>query len=498
MPENEFEKKVSSEMQDLRFKPSENVWLRVEERIKKKKKRRIFVIIFLLAGLSLLGYWQRNNLFGESENDIAKTVQKDSSVEKQKDENSRSAEDTNNNTTVKQNTETTKEKETQNTTGNTVNDKLKDDKSFDDKKDIAVSKNEINKPQKSKDETDKKPGSVKNKKDKKPEASIAIASANSKRKNQVVDDNSKDLKTSPETKAKPDEVNLAEIKPVENKNDSAKAGIDEQEKNVTTKTDTLLKADQSKAPSTQILKKDSSAKKWKWGFHITPGISSLSDHGLSFPQNSADRSYYTNSVSSGSGVPQARQKRSDVKPGFAFQAGAFVQRQLSSRTSLSLGLQYGYYSNVLRIGNRRDSLLSVLDFSGGQIYNAGGDTIKYTNQYHFIELPLSFQWQLNKNKTKPFIWSTGFTIGQLIASNAIMYDTAFNGIYYQNKKRLNKTQFSLSTGFSWTIANNKKVQWSLGPVANIHLNKLVDNPFDNKGYLFFVGLRTGILFNQKK
>ena len=79
-----------------------------------------------------------------------------------------------------------------------------------------------------------------------------------------------------------------------------------------------------------------------------------------------------------------------------------------------------------------------------------------------------------------------------------MYDTAFNGIYYKNKKLLNKTQFSLSTGFSWTIANNKQVQWSLGPVANIHLNKLVDNPFENKKYLFFVGLRTGILFNQKK
>lgn len=136
MPENEFEKKVSSEMQDLKFKPSENVWLRVEERIKKKKKRRIFVIIFLLAGLSLLGYWQRSNLFGENENDIAKT-------EQQKEENSRSVEDTNSNSTIKQDRETTNKEETQNITGNAVNDESKDDKSFDDKKDIAVSKSLI-------------------------------------------------------------------------------------------------------------------------------------------------------------------------------------------------------------------------------------------------------------------------------------------------------------------------------------------------------------------
>ena len=74
MPENEFEKKVSSEMQDLKFKPSDNVWLRVKERIKTKKKRRVFVVIFFLAGLGLLGYWQRNNLFGEQKTDIAKAV----------------------------------------------------------------------------------------------------------------------------------------------------------------------------------------------------------------------------------------------------------------------------------------------------------------------------------------------------------------------------------------------------------------------------------------
>jgi len=504
MPENEFEKKVSSEMQELRFRPSEDVWLRVQERIKKKKKRRIFFVIFLLAGLSLLGYWQRSNLFGEQKNDISKTAQKDPPGEKQKGANSESAKELNNSSTINQHTETTKKNETQNTTGNVVDDKLKDDKSPDDKKNLAVSKNDINKPKKNKDENKVKPVSEKTKIRNGTDVSIAIIAANSKRKNKLVDDRSKEIKTDPETNAKPDRVNQADVKPVESKIDSAKAVIGEPEKNATTKTDTLLKAEQAKEPAPPIVKKDPSERKWKWGLHITPGISSLSDNGLSFPQNNADRNYALSTAGSGSAGPQARQKRSDVKPGFAFQAGADVQRQLSTRISLSLALQYGYYSNILHIGNRRDSLTGTLRFSAfldrnaNQVYNAGGDTIKYTNSYHFIELPLSFQWQLNKNKTKPFIWSTGFTVGQLIASNAISYDTAFNGVYYQNKSQLNKTQFSLSTGFSWTIANNKQVQWNLGPVANFHLNKLIDNPFDNKGYLFFVGLRTGILFNQKK
>src|SRR4030095_1209498 len=105
MPENEFEKKVSSEMQELKFAPSEKVWLRVEERIRKKNKRRVFVIIFLLAGLSLLGYWQRDNLFGEKKNDIVKT-------EKQDESNSKPlGEATNNSATTTQNTTTPKDNE---------------------------------------------------------------------------------------------------------------------------------------------------------------------------------------------------------------------------------------------------------------------------------------------------------------------------------------------------------------------------------------------------
>ena len=250
MPENEFEKKVSSEMQGLRFKPSDNVWLRVEERIKTKKKRRVFVVIFLLAGLALLGYWQRTNLFGEQKNDIAKTIQKDSSGEKQKEEKSESTNEINNSSAIKQNTGTTKPEEIKNTTDKIVDDKLTDDRSAIDKKDIAVSKNEISKPKKNKDETNEKPGSVKTKKDNKTEASIAIVSANSKTKNGVVDDTSKDLKTNPETNEKKEEVSQPEAKQVENKIDSAKAVTEEQEKNVTPKKDTLLKAAPTKDPET--------------------------------------------------------------------------------------------------------------------------------------------------------------------------------------------------------------------------------------------------------
>jgi len=503
MPENEFEKKVSSEMQGLKFKPSQNVWLRVEERIRKKNKRRVFVIIFLLAGLALLGYWQRNNLFGEKGTSIVTT-------EKQNEVNPKPLEETNNSSTTKQSTDVTKQEEIKNTSDKDVNNKSAITRSVIDKKDVVVSKKEIDRPKViNKNETKVKPASEKTKIEQKQKVSTDAAIANSQKQNPVIKDaKAKDtlvVETNPETIIRPDDVKQPAVKPVENLIDSLKADVHVQEKIATEKTDTLLKVEPGKESPAPIAKKDSSVKKWKWGLHVTPGISSLNDNSISFGElKMADALNYQNPVGSGSAASPTRQRPSEVRAGFAFHAGAFAQKQVSTRISFSLGLQYGYYSNVIRIGNLRDSLLSnsqfsnVLDTRDDHIYNAGGGTKKFTNRYHFIELPLRFQWQLNKSKTNPFVWSAGFTVGQLIASNALMYDTAFNGIYYKNNKLLNKTQFSLSTGFSWTIANGKRTQWSLGPVANIHLNRLVENPFESKRYLFFAGLRTSVLFHQNK
>jgi hypothetical protein len=81
---------------------------------------------------------------------------------------------------------------------------------------------------------------------------------------------------------KQDDVKQTDVKPVENKIDSAKSGIIEQKKNDTKKTDTVLKAEPVNEPSVAIAKKDSSEKKWKWGLHFTPGISSLNDNSISF------------------------------------------------------------------------------------------------------------------------------------------------------------------------------------------------------------------------
>jgi hypothetical protein len=72
---------VQEEMQGFKLKPSEVVWPKIEERIREKKKRRIFFILFFLAGLALLGYWQRDYFFGGNKNNIAQNKNQDIKTE---------------------------------------------------------------------------------------------------------------------------------------------------------------------------------------------------------------------------------------------------------------------------------------------------------------------------------------------------------------------------------------------------------------------------------
>jgi apolipoprotein N-acyltransferase len=74
MQENEFEKRLQEEMEEFRLRPSEVVWNKIEDELKKKKRRRVVFFIFLLAGLSLVGYSGYNLFTPGKKNPVAKDV----------------------------------------------------------------------------------------------------------------------------------------------------------------------------------------------------------------------------------------------------------------------------------------------------------------------------------------------------------------------------------------------------------------------------------------
>ena len=58
MQENEFEKRVQKMMEEWKVRPSVSVWSGVEKRIReKRRKRRWLLVIPMLAGLALGGYF---------------------------------------------------------------------------------------------------------------------------------------------------------------------------------------------------------------------------------------------------------------------------------------------------------------------------------------------------------------------------------------------------------------------------------------------------------
>ncbi len=83
---------------------------------------------------------------------------------------------------------------------------------------------------------------------------------------------------------------------------------------------------------------------------------------------------------------------SEINPGFSFQAGAFVSRNLSKRISFSAGLNYHYYSTTIRTGIKINTTLvttnSFYQTIVANSYYENAQSQMFTNQYHLIEIPL--------------------------------------------------------------------------------------------------------------
>jgi hypothetical protein len=196
---------------------------------------------------------------------------------------------------------------------------------------------------------------------------------------------------------------------------------------------------------------------------------------------------------------------SEVKPGAAFKAGLTVEKPLSRRFTLSSGLQYAYSSDHITIGkalsaNPTSSFSSNARSAVAQTaYGTGPGVEKrnYTNQYHFIELPVMLQYTINKRWNNPFVWNVGGSVGRLVSTKALLYDEAYGGIYYDGKDDIKKTQLNLFTGFALQF-NSNRLQWSVGPQVAVNTTKLFDNSYDNNLHPVSGTINLRVLFPGKK
>lgn len=238
----------------------------------------------------------------------------------------------------------------------------------------------------------------------------------------------------------------------------------------------------------------SNKKRLHWGIHAAIIKTSINDGRLGklFSYNSmADQAMANQSIPGNTSSGNLTgSKPSVVQAGTGFSAGFFLRKEIGSRWAISTGLDYTLYRTSITIGRSRDSLLGQFSFSGADRYFLTGNgsySRSYTNNYHFIGLPLLLQFQLTKGKL-PIVWEGGVELARLLSSNALHYSSTLNG-YYKNNHLLNHTQFYVLTGLQLKAFSNARYPVNIGPQLQVGLTNLSTSSAGKQEHLTRYGLR---------
>ena len=259
---------------------------------------------------------------------------------------------------------------------------------------------------------------------------------------------------------------------------------------------------------------------WKWGITASAGISNLNDGGLFNGGlfNSVlggDKALVADvAVNPNANAPQSGgsgiHTPSAIEKGFSFSLGGFVQKTLNKRFSISTGIRYSYYSTHIRVGNRIDSVRMVQNAFGAlnvtQFYRATPlssplssaapiITQKYTNDFHFLELPISVHMRLNNGRRLPIFWNSGISLSYLFSTNALHFDSR-TGVYYKDNSLFNKFQANLSTGFSISLFNSSKRSLDIGPQFQYGLSNLMKGQVSPGKHLYYYGVNAKIFLKK--
>jgi hypothetical protein len=453
MHENKFEKEVREKMDHFGLDPSEAVWAGVEKEISKDKKdRRPLFWLFFFSGLALFGggiyfagykYSAGRNAIAHEKQGMEKNPQKQSVVEAFNKADRLKLNDPGNVPGHK-------------SAGQTVN-QSKHEASY-------VSKNRL-------------------------EKEIVLKSVN----DTYGQDKALGIKTG-ETKQRAKEGTEGNsISRTEN-NGKIITGTGLATTEVAKKRATPMdSASERKA----VVKENMQSKKPSWtiGFSGSTGVSNI-NQSLFKTTNTTTYSYAP--VSSGTGTVTTT-RTSEIDPGFSFAAGVFVNRNLSKRISFRAGLGYHYYSTKINTGKAVNG--PVYSFSAnaqGLIANSfyqNGDDIEYTNKYHFIELPVTVNFQLNKSVHTPLIWQAGMSLSYMVNSNALYFDPLSN-VYFENSQQFNKTQLNATTALLIGFAVHH-CGLQMGPLLQYGLTGLSKNSSGNPEHFIYYGIGFSLIPGKK-
>ena len=199
---------------------------------------------------------------------------------------------------------------------------------------------------------------------------------------------------------------------------------------------------------------------WQFGLHTSIGFSNVRNN--LFSKNSVYNNPSSN-FSSGPPVPQGITPPSTPVAGAALNIGWYAQKNIGGKWHFTTGIQYAFYANTLKVGTRVDSAVNfnfdANKMAAADFYYRAGNTSRYKNKFHFIEVPLLFKFQLSK-KIPVFIES-GPSVVYLIHTNALAYNSR-SAAYFTSKDIFNKLSLALNAGIEFQLAKKTKFPFGLG------------------------------------
>lgn len=486
MEQNNFEKDIQQRLDDLKIPPSDSVWTNVEKRIPKKGKERrmIFILSFLLLFIAAGGYWLLN-----SENKNQQQDQKISKVERTETAPSIKKSDDSSSFPPKT------------LSGNIpVNNDSSQFVNKEQKSNETIFKN--NTEEKLIKEKEKNVSHKGNKNVNKEMASSAQKNKPGIKENIEIRDEDK------RNDQKDESSNKQNLRGIESEIASVKIKVGNSDSNSITQNkinaDTLLKKVEVRNTVAKLdsvskkLTQDRKEHKWVLGITFSAGTSMIGKDPLGINnQSSSLNSDYYNGIPSnpnfGYSIPSA------IRNSLAVMGGAFVEKNISSRNKISMGISYRYFSLMSKVGTSIDSVVTTSSSSLTQsqrFYNAENNTNNYRNNFHYLEIPVSFQFKLNRSESLPLNWLVGITVSQLISSNALQFKS-IPGLYYSDNSLFNKTQIGLQTGLSFTFFSKGRNPLIIGPYISYNTSKLAGKGLYGDKHFSFLGIHSEILFPKK-
>lgn len=476
MSDNNFEKQIQQKLDELKLQPSESVWSRVERRIRKDKRRRtgLFLLPLIIVLLGLGGYFV---FYSNDKPTISQTKSSESIPTVTEDQIKKSVEaNSTENIDKIEKVVNAPELPAPKTPGKNISaiDEKLYPESFSEKI-LKTTGKEINANQIKYRLTRNETARKKTGKETKKELAIVEPERNVEPKNNISESvNQRDKSVN----------DSGTHKPIQLPKDSASTPVKK-----------VAVSDSPAVQKTPAKINRSRPNKLQWGIIVNSGASGLNDGRLfDFTKSEmVDLAYGPPTSGAQAYIP------SSIRNGFSFSVGGFINKQFSKRVSVTGGLQYSQFTNRIIVGQHVDSAQLVSQGSFGlqnvRGYYRADSSNNYTNRFHFVELPLSMNLQLNRSTRLPLYFNTGLSLSYLLSTNALHFDGS-RGVYYKDNNVFNKLYFNVTTGFFVALFNKTKHPVQLGPQLQYGITNLMKKEISGGKHLVYFGLNSKLLLKK--